>query len=250
MKKLLAMILALILTGAMLTGCNSESDSSSEYKKVTTSATSNEESSVTETTDEESSTTESNSEESSEGESSNEENIPIEEISNDMYDFEMLINGKKFKIPSTVNELEDIGFKINETTENKYNMQKDMQPNTALRFDSINDDGNKIYFDIYNDKEEAVSYRDATIRMIMIGNTLFKKYNPDVILAKNIILNKSTYSDVIEAYGTPTKENSDNTVVTYKSPNKEIYMTYVLNFEDNVLCKIELHCIPFSNSNN
>lgn len=274
MKKILALVCALTLCGGILAGCDEKKDDDKKEDKtsVTSAAeksssenesdadSSSEESSSDEESDANSSSQEENSsdeesdtdssDESSESDSSSEDENSSEtdsdndsssqaaepaKISDNLYDFEVSVNGEKLKVPTTFTELESLGWKI----DYEETLEKEIQPNGYLIGPQVSNGDKEIRVYPYNFGKSNAKAKDCQIMQLKF-NGMYGDDAPDVVIAKNITLGKSTYDDVIKAYGKPDKENTvnDTKELVYK---KAQYLYYQLEFDkDNILKTIDI----------
>ncbi len=176
-------MIGITLITAMLMGCMTGCESSSDNKELVNDSSVSE--SVVESEKEEN---ESKQEESPEKQ---------EELTGGLFDYEVLFNGEIISIPISESEMLEKGWNIVSTGNESVSWEKE--------------ENEIMLFDFAANGDEKVAYSAAFSAARMDGDYTVKS-------AENIILFKSTKDDVIAAYGEPDEIIKDEILVYYESP--------------------------------
>lgn len=149
---------------------------------------------------------------SSEGDSSTEEKSTNANLSDDLYSFQVELNGMVYQFPMSFNDLTANGWKYDGDTSLK------LEPNQYTSEQFSNEDGLKIYADLINLGENTEPFDGCQIGGFSVDNFLVGDQEISLTLPKGIQYGKANMQDVISAYGDPTKkyEGSMYTSLTYE----------------------------------
>lgn len=176
-----------------------------------------------------------NTESKSEGkEVVNEENVKhSEDLGDDLYSFELLINGDKFMLPCDYKDLSDKGWNI------KSNADAVLAPNEySMSTDMIN--GEKTFCARFlNIGANELPYNECKVGGVIISDLDVKK-GIEVELPKGINM-KSSKDDIIKAYGEPTKssESGDLVYLNYELGNYQ-KIQFTINQKKNEVTKLQM----------
>lgn len=156
-----------------------------------------------------------------------------QKLDDDLYSFELLINGEKFKLPCDYKELADKGWTIKNDTDsvlepNQYSMSTDMvngEFTLSARF--------------LNTGVNEASYKECRLGGIIISDTDVK-HGTQIELPKGINM-KSSKDDIINAYGEPTRSNEsgDLTFLYYELGNYQ-KIQFTINQKLNEVTKLQM----------
>ncbi|ROR28479.1 hypothetical protein EDD66_10461 [Mobilisporobacter senegalensis] len=198
MKKTLTALLIIVL-GIMMAGC------SIKDKPVSNE---NVEEKVTETVED----TTQDETASNEEESPSEKSTSNGSLSDDLYSFQVELNGHIYQFPMSYSDLTSNGWKYEGDTSLK------LEPDQYTTEQFSNEDGLKLYVDIVNLGINSESFDNCQIGGFSIDNYAVGDKEISLILPGGIQYGKSTMEDVIKAYGDPsdTYEGSLYTSLTYE----------------------------------
>lgn len=216
-----------------LTGCGTASEAE-PYEAVE-----EKEADTTEAAETATEITEGETEEVTEASTENEKTETIQsdtsQLSDDVYSYQILINGEFYQIPMDVEDLLKNGWEF----ESDGNEDLD-----AYTFDpavTLNKGDYTIQADILNETGNPKPYTECRIEGIYINIYYNSGNDMTFVLPKGIQSNVSTVEDMKAAYGEPTDySESDGTVfATYEEEwgSKEVK----LFFDGNKLTDIEIH---------
>lgn len=236
-RKVLSLLLALSCL-ISLAACSAKTDAPSEKTKesqtpVTASVENTSEAVIPESTSVPESTTASESTAAPEASKAPSGNV---ELSDDLYDFQISIDGAVYQIPMWYSDLEKLGWKYAEDaaktlTSNQMTAAKSWKKG----------DKNSILTKIANLSMNTAAYSDC----IIVGITLDKNYLRDcdweIMLPKNIQYGVSGTDDILTAYGTPTSDYDSDLYykMTYKYDSDQEVSLFVYK-ESGTLDKIDL----------
>lgn len=156
-----------------------------------------------------------------------------EKLGDDLYNFELLINGEKITLPCEYKELSDKGWSIKDNSDgvlapNQYSMSTDMingEKTFCARF--LNTDVNELH------------YNECRVGGIIISDTDVK-HGIEVELPKGINM-KSSKDDIISAYGDPTRnsESGDLAFLYYELGNYQ-KIQFTINQKKNEVIKLQM----------
>ncbi|MBE6063510.1 MAG: hypothetical protein E7207_08185 [Clostridium butyricum] len=156
-----------------------------------------------------------------------------EKLDEDLYSFELLINGEKFTLPCDYKELADKGWEMKNDSDNvlapnQYSMSTDMvngESTLSARFLNIG--------------ANEVSYKECMLGGIIISD-LDVKHGTKVELPKGITM-KSSKDDIVAAYGEPTKSNEsgDLAFLYYELGNYQ-KIQFTINQKSNEVTKLQM----------
>lgn len=141
--------------------------------------------------------------ESNETEAAKTEGAAAGEISDDLYSYQIIINGELYQIPMDFSDLAAKGW-IYDGDENE-----ELDAYTYVPFETFNNGDYDMQADIINFTDSPVSYSACTITGISIAKNYNSGNDMTFILPKGIQSGVSTLEDVKSAYGEPTSEYGD-----------------------------------------
>ncbi|MDE6759651.1 MAG: hypothetical protein K2J90_03105 [Lachnospiraceae bacterium] len=156
------------------------------------------------------------------------------ELSDDLYSYQVLINGEIYQVPMDVETLVERGWELEES------MDEELEAYTSYPLRTFYNGDCQIQVTIVNETDSPKSYREC--RAVAISVSLFYNYKGGMtfILPKGIQSGVSTLEDMKAAYGEPTRlSESDQVVLVYyeiEYATKEITFT----FNENKLKEIRI----------
>ncbi len=246
MKKIIAMLAAVVLTMSCMTACKDSSKDEKDTSSKETTTAAKEESKADESSEEESEAEpESEADEESEAEEESKADAQPagnDELSDDIYSFEVSIDGTKLSFPMYYADFIELGWKMDGDDTTK------VDPNQYLISQVFKKDDVKVYAPILNLDEDVLPASECLIGGIVIDYTYLKECDKEIVLPGNIEFNKSTMDEAKAAYGDPSSvyEGSSYTKCMY---NLQSYSSVELYFdiESNVLNKIDIRNFDDSN---
>lgn len=199
MKKILS-IICLLLTTTLMVGCGNTSKS-----KETNNEKNAEEAVKVEET------------------SKVEKNESSSQKSDDLYSFEITLNGKVYTLPADYSEFEKNGWNFD-----SINSDKKVAPNQYTLGEVMKNGKAQVYAKLVNTEKDELPLKQCKIGGIKL-DSFDSKYGATLVLPKGISFN-STKDDVINAYGNPTRSNELDT---------QIYMTYEVGSYQSVKITID-----------
>ncbi len=172
-------------------------------------------------------------------EDSEEEEVqePVE-LSDDLWSYDFLVNGKLYHIPMWFSELEELGWEyvaINGTI-------LSLDPGRMTQDHAMWRIGeNSIFTSFYNMGINVAPYTECGVVEIRISSDYLREGDWEIILPGGIEFGVSTKEDIIAAYGEPDdiRTKVDECRLTYgRSLKHNIELT--LESEDGVLCGINI----------
>lgn len=130
-------------------------------------------------------------------------NIADCKLSDNLYDFQVDVNGKVIQLPIAAKELMDMGF----TYENEEG--KKLPSNHLVHCESFFDGDFRFLVDIVNFDVNELPYEDCFVTGIKFEDFYLNKTDSTVTMPKGIKMMSSTREDVEAAYGNPTDSNED-----------------------------------------
>lgn len=163
-------------------------------------------------------------------------------LSDNLFDFQVDVNGKVIQLPITAKELMDMGI----TYENKDG--KKLPSNHIVHCESFYDGDFQFLVDLVNFDINELPYEDCYVTGIKLEDYYLKKTNATVTMPKGIELMSSTRKDVEAAYGEPTDvyEDSDYPTIKYSLDYDRVVTFSFDAKEGNILTDIEIEntCKP------
>lgn len=158
------------------------------------------------------------------------------ELSDDIYSFEVKIDGELYKFPMSYEDFTAKGwtYKDDETAE--------LAPNTYSSTEAFTKGDLKLYASVFNLGLNTVPISQSTIGGISIDNFQFQNAPQTTIeLPREIAYGTATLEDVTAAYGTPseTYEGDLYTKLTYEYDSYQDIDLYI-DTETKVLNKIDI----------
>ncbi len=158
------------------------------------------------------------------------------ELSDDIYDFQISIDGTVYQFPMWYSDFEALGG-----WEFKGDTSATLSSNQYSAAEVWEKDDIKIYTDIANLSINSVTFDQGMIAGITVDQYYMKDSGWEILLPKGIEFGVSGADDIIAAYGTPsdTYEGSLYQKLTYEYDSYQDIDLYVYN-ETGTLDKIEL----------
>jgi hypothetical protein len=156
-------------------------------------------------------------------------------MSDDIYSFQIEINGELYQFPMKYTEFTSYGWKYKEDNSEK------LDANYML-LGTFENNGLVCYADIVNFDINALQINECYVSSISLDSYLISKVeNVSLRLPKGIEYGKATIEDVKEAYGTPSDiyEGSSYTKLTYKYDRYQVVEIEISN-ETGVIESIEI----------
>ncbi len=157
------------------------------------------------------------------------------ELSDDIYSFQVSVNGKVLQFPMWYSDFEAAGFTYTkDATQTLSSSQYTVGEVWTL-------DGVKVSTEFANLSMNTQPYTSCMVAGISFDNYYMEDANWEIILPKGIQYGVSTKDDIIAAYGTPSSdyEGSMYYKMTYKYDYYQEISLYVYN-ESGVLEEIEI----------
>ncbi|WP_294406075.1 hypothetical protein [uncultured Clostridium sp.] len=154
-------------------------------------------------------------------------------LDDDLYSFELLINGEKYKLPCDYEELSKRGWNI------ENDMNEVLAPNEySMSTDMINGDCT-FSARFLNLGVNEVPYNKCKLGGLIISDTDVKN-GTDVKLPKGINM-KSSKDDIIKAYGEPTR-NSESGDLAFLSYELGLYqeIEFTIDEKSNEVIKLKM----------
>lgn len=172
--------------------------------------------------------------ESNETEAAKTEGAAAGEISDDLYSYQILINGELYQIPMDVKELLENGWEF------EGDVNEDLDAYTYNPVLTFNKGDYNIQVNIVNETENPQPYSECKIVGILINLYYNSGNDMTFVLPKGIQSNVSTVEDMKAAYGEPTdfSESDGMAFATYEVEyaSKEVSFT----FDGNKLIDIKI----------
>lgn len=141
--------------------------------------------------------TEENSEEALQ--STTESSAVPTELSEDLYSFQFKLERVLYELPCSLEHFTEEGWVMD-----KDETVSDIMPEDWELGVEFSKGGNSIYLEFYNDTVNSLPYTECPVISINIDHYLVNEKVPSFVLPKDIDMN-STYEEIVEAYGEPTK---------------------------------------------
>lgn len=142
------------------------------------------------------------------------------DISKNWDSLEVIIKGKKLKVPCTVTELNNLGFVIDDSS--NMGLEDVISAGASVELTATNKGNAYININVFNDSNsEDKKVKDCRISSIDIDLSNFKyiaDMSQDYIILPGGITTEVYTDDIVKTYGTPTKNESiqDNGSITKK----------------------------------
>lgn len=248
-KRMLVLSLAIACTLSMA-ACGPMGVVKKQPEAGIASETNTEESSEAETT-EESSAESAEAVETSEPETSEEASDTTEssvkktaaevpsELSDDIYSFQVSIDGTVYQFPMWFSDFEALGWTYTED-----NTEDELSSNQYTFSCTWEKDGFKVSTQFANLSMNSVAIRDSMVASITLDNYDLKDCPWEILLPGGIQYGVSSRDDIVAAYGDPSDEYEGDLYynLTYKYDSYQDIDLYVYK-ESGVLEKIELRNI-------
>lgn len=122
-------------------------------------------------------------------------------MSTDPLSGDITLNGIKYTLPVKAKKLEDNGWKYNDYADKGNPLKNGYYVDSIKMDDGLKSEDTRIIVTLYNTSGSTVKFNEAMLGAIEIEKKS-DTYKNTVVLPKGITL-KSTYDDVIKAYGAP-----------------------------------------------
>lgn len=158
------------------------------------------------------------------------------ELSDDLYSFQISIDGVIYQFPMWYADFEATGWTYTKDAESK-----SLSSNQYTVAETWEKDGYKIYTEFANLTMNSATYSKCMVAGITLDDYYLKDCPWTIILPKGIQYGVSTQDDIIAAYGTPTSDYDGSMYykMTYKYASYREINLYVYK-ESGTLDKIEL----------
>lgn len=154
-------------------------------------------------------------------------------LSDDLYSFEIIMNGNKYKIPFKYEELKSEGWTI------EYEETETLEPSQYGLVSAEDKNGTHTMLSLINFTKNVIELKDSYVGAIKIDE-YYGLDNFEIILPKGITIG-SSLEEIIEAYGEPsdTYESDLYTSITYEA---DIYkeIEFYIDKETNRLTEIDM----------
>lgn len=218
-------ILLGLFTGICITlaACGTSKDNSNNEETKTVYEETEEATAVTESDDADSSDlaqtdiAESENVDSAESEDTDEKQDTVlganSMLSDDIYAYELLIDGDVLKVPMSFKELESLGYEFSGDATEK------LASNYYTTSQYFAKGETKLACQIANYDINELPYSDCYIAQIKLDDFDLRNSDARIEFAKGIVYGESTMEDVIAAYGEPseTRESDSYPAVTYST---------------------------------
>lgn len=145
---------------------------------------------------------------------------------------DITLNGQKLTLPIDVKELQDMKFSFNDYADKGQDLEDGYYVEGIVLDDGTKSENTRIEVIIYNTSGNTVKFDNGKVGEIEVYNS-GDSYKNTIVLPKGITL-KSTYDDVINAYGKPTVDYfKEAGRVTYTKSDDEAIGEYGQELEIN-----------------
>lgn len=166
---------------------------------------------------------------------SSSETADLGELSDDLYSYQIIINGELYEIPMDFSDLTAKGWQY----ERDENEELDAYTYVPLR--TFKNGDYDIEASIINLTDSPQPISACKIIAISITNSYNWKSEISFILPKGIQAHKSTIEDVEKAYGKPTREHGSEDSVFYYYEQSYAEKVIQLTFTKGILEDVEIH---------
>lgn len=174
-------------------------------------------------------------------ENGNENTAPAEitELSEDLFDYQISINGTIYQLPMKFSDFETQGW----TYKNKFNKTVPEElsgEENFFGFYTLN--GIEAEIRVINFSPKTKPLGECALVSLIFDDYPQHPENTEINFAKGITFNKSGYEDIIAAYGTPTEEEQyeKNISLTYKN-DSDSFIHFTVSKEENVLTYVHMY---------
>ncbi|MDE6432977.1 MAG: hypothetical protein K2L07_01965 [Lachnospiraceae bacterium] len=164
-----------------------------------------------------------------------------DQLSDDIYSFQIQVGEDIFQIPTTYQDFVDKGYVCSEPD------KEELDPGLYLVRQEFVKGGITLFVGIINMTEEVQPIENCSAVSIGVDQFYVEKTGddyPQIILPKGIQLAVSSVDDIIAAYGEPDETyEGDYTSLLYR---KDFYqqLEFWVDLEQNALCSIDMENIP------
>lgn len=158
----------------------------------------------------------------------------IPELSDDIYSFQISVDGSVIQLPVRCSVLESIGFEYDGDPTEKFYMDRGSSYYSWYKGDMIIDAGINS-FDV-----NAVPYTEGVVTSLAVYEE--DDCNNQVLLPKGIELGGSSYDDIVAAYGIPSRctDNYYYYSMSY-AMNDEQYICLYVDKDTDTLSEIDIY---------
>lgn len=161
-----------------------------------------------------------------------------EKFNNPLCAFELTVGEEVITLPVWYSELEAAGWTF------KGDATKEMAAHTSENWHEWEKDGVKLSATMSNYSVNSVPYSECLVTKIGYSLVPYNSEEDIVTLPEGIQMHKSTYEDVVKAYGEPDREGDKDDVlymIFYKF-DFEHNVNFVFHTENDVVYAVELEC--------
>ncbi|MCH5262438.1 MAG: hypothetical protein J1F42_05945 [Lachnospiraceae bacterium] len=157
------------------------------------------------------------------------------DLSDNLYDFQVAINGTVYQIPMWYSDMEALGWQF------KGGLTGTLSADEHTR-EKWRKDGIDIYTYMFNPSINTIAYSESIVCSIELRRLYLKDCDWDIILPGGIQWEVSSYDDIIAAYGNPSFESESDFSyhLSYDLAPYRQYVTLIVSKEDGVLEEIEI----------
>ncbi len=163
-----------------------------------------------------------------------------EKFNNPLCAFELTVAGETLKLPLWYSDLEAAGWTF------KGDSSKNMSAHTSESWHEWEKNGITLSATMSNYSINSAPYSECIITTLGYSNYSRNSEKDIVTLPSDIQLYKSTYDDVVNAYGEPdsatTADEDDSLYMAYYNFDSEHKVNFTFNAEDNLLYGAEIEC--------
>ena len=160
--------------------------------------------------------------------------VPVD-LSDNLYDFQVAINGTVYQFPMWYSDMETLGWQF------KGRLSGTLGADEYTR-EKWWKEGINIYTSLYNPSINTIAYSESIVCSIELTDRDLGNCDWDIILPGGIQWKVSSYDDIIAAYGDPSYEREDDTSydLRYDFASYHQYVSLVVSKEDGVLKDIDI----------
>lgn len=161
-----------------------------------------------------------------------------EKFNNPLCTFELTVNGETLTLPLRYSDLETAGWAFNGDSSKK------MSAHTSESWHEWEKDGVKLSATMTNFSVNSAPYSECIITKI--GYSLYPRNSEEdmITLPNDIQIHKSTYDDIVNAYGEPdrTSEGNEELYMSYYTFDSEHSVVFSFHVETDVVFGVEIEC--------
>lgn len=195
--KRLTLILSLIMLASVFTACSKDSDKEAKSSKKTGQSESKNDKEDKDSQEELSGDLDSK-----------------EDLSDNLYDYEIFLENKIYTLPTDLSEFTKNGWKVQDLD------NEELIPNLYETI-TLSNSKKSIRVDIMNFGLDVQHYTKCLVTGVYLLSDNHEE-NPELVISKGITIG-STYSEVIKAYGSPSLITDDSSSISYESDEYQGY---------------------------